>query len=96
MTSEPRQFPSAAAGHSEPVLDYSTSAAGSVSVELLDAEGKPLPGFTAAECDAVVGDQIELRVTWKKRGDLSALAGRPIRVRFAMKDADLYSIRFAR
>jgi len=33
-------------------------------------------------------------VTWKQGRDLRALAGRAVRLRFAMKDADIYSIRF--
>jgi hypothetical protein len=33
-------------------------------------------------------------VKWKSAGDVSGLAGKPVRLRFVMKDADLYSIRF--
>jgi hypothetical protein len=33
-------------------------------------------------------------VTWKSGRDVSGLAGRPVRLRFAMQDADLYSVRF--
>jgi hypothetical protein len=78
----------------ELVVNYSTSAAGSVWVELQDASGKALPGFAREDCDEIIGDQIERTVTWKGQSDLSALAGQPIRLRFVMKDADLYSLRF--
>ena len=40
-------------------------------------------------------DEIERAVTWRGNSDVGALAGRPVRLRFVMKDADLYSIRFA-
>ena len=76
------------------VLNYATSAAGSLRVELQDAAGAPLPGFTAADCDELVGDEIARPITWHGRADLAAFAGRPVRLRFVMQDADLYSLRF--
>jgi hypothetical protein len=76
------------------VLNYSTSAAGSMQVEIQDADGKPVPGYALGEAETIAGDEIERVVTWKKGPDVSPLAGRPIRLRFVMKDADLYSIRF--
>jgi len=76
------------------VINYSTSSIGHVKVELQDAGGRPLPGFTLAESDEIVGDEIRRTVTWKGSEDVSSLAGRPVRLRFAMKDADLYSIQF--
>jgi hypothetical protein len=75
-------------------INYSTSAAGSLRIEIQDASGKALPGFTLAECPEIYGDQIERIVEWKTGSDVSRLAGKPIRLRFVMKDADLYSIRF--
>jgi hypothetical protein len=78
------------------VLNYSTSSVGHLRVEILDEAGKPLPGFSMNECDEIVGDEISRTVAWKTQSDLSAFAGRPIRMRFEMKDADLYSLRFQR
>ena len=34
-------------------------------------------------------------VTWKGRGELSELAGKPVRLRFALKEAKLYSFVFS-
>ena len=76
------------------VLNYSTSAAGQVRVEIQDLSGQPLPGFTLADCPEIFGDHIERVVNWKAGSDVSRLAGTPVRLRFVMKDADLYSIRF--
>ena len=78
----------------ELVLNVSTSAAGSVRVEIQDAKGQPLPGYTLAEAVEIIGDSIERVVAWNSSLDLSALAGRPVRLRFVMKDADIYSVRF--
>ena len=75
-------------------INYSTSAAGSVRVELQDASGKALPGFTLAESQEIIGDHIARVVTWKSGSSVAALAAKPVRLRFVMKDADLYSIRF--
>jgi hypothetical protein len=33
-------------------------------------------------------------VSWKNGTDLNSLAGRPIRLRFVLKDADVYSMQF--
>ena len=76
------------------VMNYSTSAAGSISVELQTADGKPIEGFTLADCGEIYGDQVEQVVAWKGNTDLGNLAGTPVRLRFVLKDADLYSIRF--
>ncbi len=78
----------------ELVMNYSTSAAGSVRVEIQNAKGEPLPGFTLAESPEIFGDAIEQTVSWKNGADVSRLAGAPVRLRFVMKDADLYSICF--
>ena len=78
----------------ELVLNYSTSAAGSIRVEVLDAGGKPVNGHTLDDCPEIYGDRIEGVVSWTGGTDVSQLAGRPIRLRFVMIDADLYSLRF--
>jgi hypothetical protein len=76
------------------VINYSTSSIGHVKVEVQDEAGKPLPGYALADSDEVVGDEINRTLTWRGSADLSAFAGRPVRLRFAMKDADLFSIQF--
>lgn len=75
-------------------VNYSTSAAGGVWVELLDEGGKPIEGFARADADEIVGDEISRVVTWNGKSDVSALAGKVVRVKFAVKDADVYSMRF--
>ena len=79
---------------SELELNLATGAAGFAKVELQDAEGKPLLGYALADCPEIIGDQIERTVRWKSGSDLRALTGRPVRLHFALKDADLYSFQF--
>lgn len=76
-------------------LNFETSGAGSVQVELQDAAGQPLEGYTLADCPLIVGDHLRYIVRWKaKGGDLRAFAGKPVRLRIVLKDADLYSLQF--
>ena len=79
---------------SELVINYATSAAGSLRVEIQDSGGNPIAGFSADDAVRIIGDQIERVVTWKGGSDLSRIAGKPVRLRFVMKDADLYSLQF--
>jgi hypothetical protein len=75
-------------------LNYSTSAAGSIRCELLDAAGKPIPGYSLDECDEIYGDELDRAVSWNGRTSLQHLAGEAVRLRIKMYDADLYAIQF--
>jgi hypothetical protein len=77
------------------VLNLSTSVAGSVQVEVQDADGRPVSDFSAADCPEIYTDAIDHVVTWKRGADVTRLQGRPIRLLFLLKDADLYAFRFA-
>jgi hypothetical protein len=78
----------------ELVLNYSTSAAGSIRVEIESPAGDAVPGYSLQEAQEIVGDEIERVVTWRSGPDVRSLEGKPVRLRFIMKDADLYSMRF--
>jgi len=76
-------------------LNLSTSAAGSVRVEIQDPSGVPIPGFSLEESHELYGDSLDLAAAWKGRQtDVSAVSGKPIRLRFAVRDADLFSYQF--
>lgn len=75
-------------------LNLSTSAAGSVRVEIQDPDGRAVPGFALDDCPPIFGDAIERRAVWKSGSDLNSLAGRPVRLRFVLSDADLYAFQF--
>jgi len=78
----------------ELVLNLSTSAAGSLRVEIQDADGVAVAGFALADCRPIVGDAIEYAVRWRGDPELASLAGKPVRLRFVLKEADLFSLRF--
>ncbi len=75
-------------------MNFASSAAGGIRVEIQDADGKALPGFSLEDAEEHFGDSIDRRAVWKSGSDVSSLAGKPVRLRFALKDADLYSIQF--
>jgi hypothetical protein len=75
-------------------MNFASSVAGGVRVEIQDANGAALPGFSLADCEEQFGDSLQRSVVWKNGGDVSPLAGRPVKLRFVLKDADLYSIKF--
>lgn len=43
---------------SELSINFSTSAAGSVRVEIQNAAGKPVPGHTLGDCPEIIGDSV--------------------------------------
>ena len=79
---------------SNTLINFSTSSAGSIRLEIQDVEGKRLPGFELGNCPELFGDEIDRTVEWKGGPSVAALAGKTVRLRFVMKDADLYSLKF--
>jgi hypothetical protein len=63
-------------------------------VELLDVAGQPLFGFAADDCQPIHGDFIDHRVVWRG-GRLQAWAGKPVRLRLNLDQADLYALQFS-
>ena len=70
------------------------ASAGLVRVELLDAQGHPVPSFSgdAAKTHRNV-DHLKLEPEWRGQTSLSSLKGKVIRLRFHLENARLYSFR---
>lgn len=71
---------------------------GWIRVEVVDANDTPIAGFTKEECDYFRGDSVDFQVTWQgnsrirhqtHNGDLAVC-----RLRFFIRNADLFSFRF--
>ena len=75
-------------------INFATSAAGSIRVELQNIDGEALPGFSLDDCPETFGDSVNRTVQWNQGSDVSPLAGRTVRLRFELKDTDFYSFRF--
>lgn len=89
MTTKPLTFAGQALS-----LNYATSAAGEIRVELQNADGKPIEGYALEDCEEIIGDMVERTVAWGGSTDLSELAGTTVRLRFVLKDADIYALQF--
>ncbi len=75
-------------------INFATSAAGSLRVELQDAGGTPIDGFQLDQCRPLIGNRIEAVVAWEAGPSTTALKGRPLRIQFELIDAELFSFRF--
>lgn len=75
-------------------LNFATSAAGEIKVEVLNTNGEIIQGFSADDCQAIIGNEIRKHVSWVGHKNMKSLEGKVIRLRIKMKDADLYSIKF--
>ena len=75
-------------------INFSTSAAGHIRIGFQTADGSPLEGYSVDACDELIGDELDRIVTWNGSSDVSSLVGKPIRMRFVMKEADVYALQF--
>ena len=75
-------------------MNYAARPGGSLGVELQDASGKPVSGFALDDCDGLDGDSVQHVVRWESGTSVEAFAGQPVRLRFVLKNADLYSFQF--
>jgi len=75
-------------------LNLDTSAGGVAQVEIQDASGTPIPGFTLAEADQLNGNSVRMAVSWGGRTDVSSLAGKPVRMHLRMRSCKLYAFQF--
>ena len=79
-------------------LNADTGGGGWVRAELQDENGRPLEGFSAADSIPVSGNSVRLAAAWNSAGgqrtDVSGLAGRPVKIRFLMRDCRLYAYQF--
>ncbi len=77
------------------VLNIDTSATGIAQVGILDVSGKPIDGFAVEQCDRIhTCNEIDRVVSWRRNSDVRSLAGKPIRLKFAVRDSDLYAFQF--
>jgi hypothetical protein len=76
-------------------LNVNTSATGNVRVAILDINGKPLDGYRIEDCDLIhTANEINRVVSWNGKSDVSAIAGKPVRLHIEIRDADLYAFQF--
>ena len=72
-----------------------TSDWGHCRLELLDEAGAPIPGYTEDDADDIMADTVDTIATWKGESDVAKLVRRPLRLRFHLQNARLYSFRIS-
>ena len=64
---------------------------GSVAVAVLDEHGVQHEGFSRSDCVLFDGDSVDHRITWRTKTSLDDLRGRAVRLKFYLRNAELYS-----
>ena len=77
-----------------PVINAKCNPDGFVVVEVMDNWNNTWDGFTRQDCDVFTGDEVSHTVSWKGRTDINSIPG-CIKLRFHMKQAELYLFRIA-
>lgn len=65
--------------------------AGELRAEVLDEDQRPIEPFDREHCRPLKGDSTRQAAQWEGGADLSALAGKPVRLRFHLTGGSLYS-----
>jgi len=71
-------------------LNAAVRPGGEMRVEVQDAAGNPLDGFGAADCTAIHADGVRLPVRWGDRAGDPAWSQRDVRLKFSLRDAELF------
>jgi hypothetical protein len=78
-------------------LNVNTSASGMVRVEIRDASGLPIKGYSLSDCHLIhTANQVRRVVQWNGSERVGALAGQVVKLRFALRNADLYAFKFSK
>lgn len=65
---------------------------GTLAVEVQDADGQVVEGFSRKDCLIVKKtDKTKQLITWKKHSDVASLTGKTVRLKFYLDNADLYA-----
>jgi hypothetical protein len=77
------------------LLNLNAGAMGACQVGLQTASGVDIADFATEACDVLRGNSVATVVTWRGSSDVSALAGKPVRLRFAMRATKLFAFQFS-
>ncbi len=77
----------------EPARHNDGSGVAEIKVEILDHQTQPIAGFSLDDSDRFTKAG-RFKASWGGQSDLSSLAGRPLQLRFWIRNAKLYSFQF--
>jgi hypothetical protein len=64
---------------------------GGLRIELLDAKGNVIDGYSKDDCISYTGDAVKAQIKWNGKNSLSELKGKAIKARFYVTDGSLYA-----
>ncbi|MFH1086256.1 MAG: hypothetical protein V1772_10905 [Chloroflexota bacterium] len=73
-------------------INADVAAGGSIQIELLDAECRPIPGYELARCQLITGDALDHAVRWQDDPDPAPILNQYIRWRLRATRARLYAV----
>jgi hypothetical protein len=76
------------------VINENCSGQGTMFVEIRDINDQPIPGLTLGDCEEITYNDVAWEVRWQGKADVSALAGKPVKLHFRMTNAKLYAFQF--
>ena len=65
---------------------------GSLLVEVVDDQGRPIPGLARQEARPIPGDHLRARAAWTSGVDLAGMRGRIVRLKVYVESGDLYAL----
>ena len=77
-------------------LTVNARVGGDLRAEILDGDGNVIPGYGVQQCHPVRGDSLRHAVTWGTGSDLVPRRKAGLRVRFHLRDTDLYAFQLKR
>lgn len=73
------------------LINYVSSAAGYISIAVLDEDKNVIDGFDFDDCKEIYGNELDYEVNWGSNS-FSEISSRKIRLAIKLKEADLYAI----
>jgi len=74
-------------------LTVNARVGGDLRAEILDENGNVIPGYAVRQCNPVSGDSLRHSITWGRGSDLVPRRKAGLRIRFHLRDTDLYAFR---
>ena len=82
-------------GGGQLTVNANVATGGELRVEVQAPSGEPLPGYGLADCTPITGDGVRQSVRWGARVGDPSWTERDVRLKFEIRDAELYAFQFA-
>ena len=76
------------------VINATVRDKGYIKMEVLDANGQLIPGYTQKECKPLINDNLYHIMSWNGKTDIRNLDKKYIKLRIFLKKSDLFSVSF--